>query len=81
LTATKEKTAKQFPESQISIKVKVNKEEIAWKNSQSNLRQNSSSYLPTDRNLTVDSSSNSADASDSNSNSSQLYSYSSNSYS
>lgn len=62
-----------FQRVKLALKSKSIKEEIAWKNSQSNLRQNSS-YLPTDRNLTVDKSSssnnNSADASDSNSNSS-----------
>jgi hypothetical protein len=60
-----------FQRVKLALKSKSIKEEIAWKNSQSNLKQNSS-YLPTDRNLTVDSSSNnnSADASDSDSNSS-----------
>jgi len=59
-----------FQRIKLALKSKSIKEEIAWKNSQSNLRQNSS-YLPTDRNLTVDksSSNNSADASDSNGNS------------
>ena len=58
-----------FQRIKLALKSKSIKEEIARKNSQSNLRQNSSSYLPTDRNLTVDksSSNNSADVSDSNS--------------
>ncbi|MBV9177985.1 MAG: ParB N-terminal domain-containing protein [Nitrososphaeraceae archaeon] len=59
-----------FQRVKLALKSKSIKEEIAWKNSQSNLKQNSSSYLPTDRNLTVDKSSsnnNSAGASGSNS--------------
>ena len=55
-----------FQRIKLAIKAKsIN--EIARKNRQSNLRQNSI-YLPTDRNLTVDSSSNSADASSSSNN-------------
>jgi ParB-like nuclease family protein len=49
-----------FQRVKLALKSKSIKEEIAWKNSQSNLKQNSS-HLPTDRNLTVGSN----DASDS----------------